>query len=110
MENAKPKITRRMFLKTSAATAAIVAVSETLRGKSKPTFVKSVQAANEEVVKYGNCAFCQQGDCQTIVKMVNGVVVKVEGDPDSPISQGMLPHLPDMHLVERCTASTRHPS
>jgi anaerobic selenocysteine-containing dehydrogenase len=90
MENAKPKITRRMFLKTSAATAAIVAVSETLRGKSKPTFVKSVQAANEEVVKYGNCAFCQQGDCQTIVKTVNGVVVKVEGDPDSPISQGML--------------------
>ncbi|HEX9028366.1 MAG TPA: molybdopterin-dependent oxidoreductase, partial [Anaerolineales bacterium] len=28
--------------------------------------------------------------CQTVVKMVNGVVVKVEGDPNSPISQGML--------------------
>ncbi|HEX7974208.1 MAG TPA: molybdopterin-dependent oxidoreductase, partial [Anaerolineales bacterium] len=91
MENAsKPKITRRMFLKVSATMAAVVGVSDMLRGKMVPSFVESAQAADQEVIKYGNCAFCQQGDCQTVVKMVNGVVVKVEGDPNSPISQGML--------------------
>jgi anaerobic selenocysteine-containing dehydrogenase len=86
----KPTITRRMFLKTTALTAAILAASKTFIGKSEPAFVKRAHAAEKEVVKYGNCAGCQQGDCQTIYRMVNGVVVEVEGDPGSPISKGML--------------------
>ncbi len=84
-------LTRRQFLKTTAATAAMVAVGDRLFASPgsmlKPT---SVLAAPETVTKFGNCAFCQQGDCQTVYKMVNGIVVKVEGDPTSPISQGTI--------------------
>ncbi len=91
MENvSKPTITRRMFLKASATLAAVATVSRVLRGNEDYSFVKTTHAAGEEVFKFGNCAFCQQGDCQTVVKMVDGVVVKVEGDPNSPISKGML--------------------
>src|SRR5574342_349988 len=81
------KMSRRSFLKLSATAVAVAAVSDMLRGKPATSFVKSVSAAGEEVIKYGNCAGCQQGDCQTIYKMLDGVVVKVEGDPESPISQ-----------------------
>ncbi len=86
-----PKITRRTFLKTSAAMAAIAATSDKILASPGSMLIPTVASAAPEVVtKHGNCAFCQQGDCQTIYKMINGVVVKVEGDPDSPISQGRL--------------------
>src|SRR5512141_101068 len=86
-----PKITRRTFLKASAATAAIAATSDKLFTGPGSMLIPTVASAAPEVVtKHGNCAFCQQGDCQTIYKMIDGVVVKVEGDPDSPISQGKL--------------------
>ena len=84
------KMSRRSFLKLSASVAIVAAVSDILRGQPATSFIKSVSAAGEEVIKHGNCAFCQQGDCQSIYKMVDGVVVKVEGDPTSPVSQGML--------------------
>ena len=84
-------ISRRQFLKSSAAVAAATAITGNLTGAPGSLLVQRVaSAANETVVKHGNCAFCQQGDCQTIYKMTNGVVVKVEGDPDSPISQGRI--------------------
>jgi anaerobic selenocysteine-containing dehydrogenase len=77
-----PKITRRTFLKTSAAMAAVVAASDKLLASPGTMLIPTVaSAAPEVVIKHGNCAFCQQGDCQTIYKMINGVVVKVEGDP-----------------------------
>lgn len=86
-----PKITRRTFLKASAASAAIAATSDKLFTSPGSILVPTVASAAPDVVtKHGNCAFCQQGDCQTIYKMIDGVVVKVEGDPDSPISQGKL--------------------
>jgi len=84
-------LTRRQFLKTTAAMAAVVAASDRLVGNRDSLLVgKVASAAPEVVVKHGNCACCQQGDCQTIYRMVDGVVIKVEGDPDSPISKGML--------------------
>ncbi len=83
----KTKFTRRMFLKTSATLAAVATVSNMLRGKMESAFVNSASAVGEEVVKFGNCAQCQQGDCQIIYKMINGVVVKVEGDPGSADQQ-----------------------
>ncbi len=87
----KYTLTRREFLKVSAAMAAVVAVTDTLRGKSPvTTFIETANAAGQEVTTYGNCAFCQQGDCQTVNKLVNGVVVKVEGDPGSPVSLGQI--------------------
>ena len=82
-------ISRRQFLKSSAAVAAATAITGNLTGAPGSLLVQRVaSAASETVIKHGNCAFCQQGDCQTIYKMTNGVVVKVEGDPSSPISQG----------------------
>jgi anaerobic selenocysteine-containing dehydrogenase len=84
-------LTRRQFIKASAAVAATTAIAGNLTGAPGSMLVqRTASAAQETVVKHGNCAFCQQGDCQTIYKMINGVVVKVEGDPSSPISQGRL--------------------
>lgn len=87
------KVSRRTFLKgaaTASATLAAVAGAGGLPGRSPLLKPGVASAAADTVVKHGNCAGCQQGDCQTVVKLVNGVVVKVEGDPDSPISKGML--------------------
>jgi anaerobic selenocysteine-containing dehydrogenase len=84
-------ITRRQFVKTAAAVAAATAVAGRLTGAPGSLLTQGVaSAAGETVIKHGNCGCCQQGDCQTIVKLVNGVAVKVEGDPDSPISKGRL--------------------
>ncbi|MFC1910537.1 molybdopterin-dependent oxidoreductase [Chloroflexota bacterium] len=37
---------------------------------------------------YGYCMGCMQADCSTKVFMKNGVVVNIEGNPESPTNQG----------------------
>jgi anaerobic selenocysteine-containing dehydrogenase len=89
----KPKITRRMFLKTSATVAAVAAAGELLTHGRAATFISdaSAQSAPKQDGWYpGMCKFCMQGDCITRVHVVDGVVVKVEGDPRAPNNQGRL--------------------
>ena len=40
--------------------------------------------------QYGLCRGCMQGDCGTLVHLEDGVVVKIEGNPETPSSYGNL--------------------
>lgn len=87
-----PKMTRRTFLKASAATAAIVAVGDTLLG-GRSTLVSDAKAAGapkEDGWYPGLCKMCMQGDCITRNHVVDGVVVQTEGDLRAPNNAGRL--------------------
>ncbi|MCJ7595240.1 MAG: hypothetical protein MUO52_10775, partial [Desulfobacterales bacterium] len=47
-------------------------------------------AKGEKKVLYGLCRACMQGDCATLVHLEDGVVVRVEGNPDAPPNYGTL--------------------
>jgi anaerobic selenocysteine-containing dehydrogenase len=75
-------LTRRQFLKTTAATVAVAAMSDKVISNTG-LFVTTTEAATtpkEDGWYPGVCKMCMQGDCQTRVHVVDGVVVKVEGD------------------------------
>ena len=44
----------------------------------------------ERKVLYGICGSCMQKDCATLVRLEDGIVVKVEGNPDAPPNYGTL--------------------
>jgi anaerobic selenocysteine-containing dehydrogenase len=84
-----PKLTRRTFLKASAATAAIVALSDKLLAPSTLTQTTPAQQGNV-VVKHGFCHSCHFAKCNVLYTVTNGVLTGVEGDPQGPWNQGML--------------------
>jgi len=47
-------------------------------------------AKGEKQVLYGLCRACMQGDCATLVHLEDGVVARVEGNPDAPPNYGTL--------------------
>jgi anaerobic selenocysteine-containing dehydrogenase len=85
------QVTRRTFLKATAATAALAAVGDKLFGGPVSTLVQSAaaaaQPANEDVWIPSACYMCFS-NCGIKVHRVNGVAVKVEGNPDHPYNQG----------------------
>jgi anaerobic selenocysteine-containing dehydrogenase len=87
------KINRRDFLKLSGVTAAIAVFGQSLLGgnHTRPFMpAPAAQTGAQDGWYPGLCKFCMQGDCITRVHVVNGVVVKVEGDPRAPNNQGRL--------------------
>ncbi|MCX8022559.1 MAG: molybdopterin-dependent oxidoreductase [Syntrophorhabdaceae bacterium] len=44
----------------------------------------------EKKTLFGLCRACMQGDCATLVHMEDGIVVRVEGNPDAPPNWGTL--------------------
>ena len=89
----KKKITRRTFLKLSASAAAVVAASDLLSTNQATSLVASAKGAGlagTDAWYPGLCKMCMQGDCQTRVHVVDGVVVKVEGDPRAVQNIGTL--------------------
>ncbi|NIN96380.1 MAG: molybdopterin-dependent oxidoreductase [Anaerolineae bacterium] len=86
-------VTRRTFLKATAATAAVAAMGNKLFGGSLSTLVESAAAAPpavaEDVWVPTICDLCD-ANCGLLVHRVNGVVVKVEGNPDHPENQGKI--------------------
>ncbi|MEJ2725692.1 MAG: hypothetical protein P8175_13820, partial [Deltaproteobacteria bacterium] len=48
------------------------------------------QGKGEKKTLFGLCRACMQGDCATLVHLVDGVVVRVEGNPDAPPNYGTL--------------------
>ena len=89
----KSKITRRTFLKLSASVAAVAAAGNLLsktRGASLVTRAKAAGLLASDAWYPGLCKMCMQGDCQTRVHVVDGVVVKVEGDPRAVQNVGTL--------------------
>jgi anaerobic selenocysteine-containing dehydrogenase len=67
---------------------------KTLHGLSGPVPYKwkEVDPASrgEKKTLFGLCRACMQGDCATLVHMEDGVVVRVEGNPDAPPNWGTL--------------------
>ncbi len=89
----RPNITRREFLKMSAATGAIAAVSHPIWGKSVFTLAGSdngTKAAQQDEWLHSYCRGCFKPHCATLVHVKDGVVVEVQGDPDSPTNAGTL--------------------
>jgi anaerobic selenocysteine-containing dehydrogenase len=89
----KSKITRRTFLKLSASVAAVAAAGNLLsktRGTSLVTRAKAAGLMATDAWYPGLCKMCMQGDCQTRVHVVDGVVVKVEGEPRAIQNVGTL--------------------
>jgi anaerobic selenocysteine-containing dehydrogenase len=85
------KIARRTFLKAAAATTAVAAVGDRLFGGPVSALVESkaaaLQAAAEESWIPTFCNICDE-NCGILVRTVNGVAVKVDGNPDHPRSRG----------------------
>jgi anaerobic selenocysteine-containing dehydrogenase len=84
------RLTRRQFLKTSAATAAAVTVSNKLLPSHGSTLVNVASAAPKTEVKHGFCHSCHFGKCNILYTVTDGVLTSVEGDPDGPWNKGMM--------------------
>ncbi|MBM4430573.1 MAG: twin-arginine translocation signal domain-containing protein, partial [Chloroflexi bacterium] len=84
-----PRLSRRQFLKTTAVTAVLVAVGDKLFGGPMSTLVESAAAAPAVEDKWipTACWHCSAA-CNLLAHRVNGVVVKIEGNPDSSVNRG----------------------
>lgn len=89
----KLKVTRRQFIKISAGAIGTVAVSEaaglgldtaSAQEKSRPVPIKS----GREVPSV--CPFCSVGCGQIVTVNDAGKVIDIQGNPDSPLSEGTL--------------------
>ena len=87
----KGGLTRRQFIKTTAVTAALVGIGDKLFGGPVSSLVKSVQAAPVKEDKWlpSACWMCREG-CGILAHRVDGVIVKVEGNPESVVGKGRL--------------------
>lgn len=88
-----PELTRRQFLKTAAAVAAVAAAGDKLSGWPRSTLVEAAVTASAEAQdqwKYGTCRMCSQYRCATQVRVSNGVVVEVIGQQGWPKNDGRL--------------------
>ena len=84
-------MTRRQFIKASAATAAVLAVGDKLVGSGGHVLVPgSASAAAGTEVKYGFCRMCHRSFCPTVYQLTNGVVTSVMGDKRGVWSDGRL--------------------
>jgi anaerobic selenocysteine-containing dehydrogenase len=84
-------LTRRQFLKTTAVATALAAVGDRLFGGPVTALAKGeAKAAPTSDVWVPNvCNLCDQ-NCGLRVRVLNGVVVKVEGEPNHPMSHGKI--------------------
>ena len=86
--------TRRKFLQTTAATAAVAAVGKTLFGGPVSTLVENAGAAvqnpPQDEWKFATCRMCYFNRCATRVRVQNGVVTGIAGQTGWPQSDGRL--------------------
>ncbi len=64
---------------------------------------------NRDKVVKSTCRLCSAG-CGVLVHIDNGQVVRVEGDPDSPLNQGILCPKGLASLADPATDATPIPS
>ena len=88
----KPEITRRDFLKASGSVAAVAVLGKGLMGNPKAAFSQlySLSAAGQDEWVYSWCRQCVLPPCGTKIHVKDGVAIKVEGNPASPVSQGQM--------------------
>jgi len=78
-------LTRREFLKTSAATATATAAGITVPAAA---LAKSKEADADVQWDKGVCRFCGTG-CGIMVGTRDGRIVATKGDPDAPVNRGL---------------------
>lgn len=83
-------ITRRQFLKASAATATVLAVSDKLWAGKAGSLVQAASVPGQDEWLHSHCRMCTQPKCATLAHIKNGVMVGLEGDSDSPLNAGTL--------------------
>ncbi len=84
------ELTRRGFLKLSGAGAAGVALGSLgLKGMAQAAPELGELAITKAKETTSVCGYCSVG-CSLIVHAVDGKVINMEGDPDSPINEGTL--------------------
>ncbi|HSH30701.1 MAG TPA: nitrate reductase catalytic subunit NapA [Thiohalobacter sp.] len=76
------KLTRRDFIKTNAAAAAVTAAGVSLPGT--PALAKSDKIRWDKAA----CRFCGTG-CSVLVGTRDGRIVATQGDPDAPVNRGL---------------------
>lgn len=82
-------LTRRSFLKAAAVTGAAAAVFSPATPLQGLAAAKSAAAQPETKVVRSCCRACIH-NCGVLVHVQNGRVVKIEGDPEYPMSRGAL--------------------
>jgi formate dehydrogenase major subunit len=85
-------MTRRQFLKGSAATAAGVGLGGALAlgADLRPVAAKTKTLKIAGAKEYPSvCPYCAVG-CGTLISVRDGQVINIEGNPDSPINRGTL--------------------
>jgi anaerobic selenocysteine-containing dehydrogenase len=83
------RMTRRTFLKATAATGAVAVVGDKLFGGPVSTLVKSAAGppATEDKWIPTACRACRIHE-PIRVRVVDGVAVKIDGNPEDPVTQG----------------------
>ncbi|MBI4760241.1 MAG: molybdopterin-containing oxidoreductase family protein [Chloroflexota bacterium] len=87
------KISRRSFLKLSAAAGSAVLAWEAIQNAFAPVEAQAADAhlvtSENDVIVPGVCTLCTAG-CGVLARVADGRVVKLEGSPMHPINQGAL--------------------
>lgn len=88
---AETTLTRRSFVKASALAGAATAIGASMAGcmQEKPKEEAGKDSTSDLVKMKTSCHGCIQM-CPAIAYLKDGVVVKLEGDPDAPVSRGSL--------------------
>jgi len=87
------KLSRRDFLKIGGAAAgsvvALEAVNKAMSAQAAPSSDAIVTTAAAEKIVASTCHLCSAG-CGILVRVADGKVVKLEGNPMHPVNQGSL--------------------
>ena len=86
-------ISRRDFLKMGAAAAgsavALGALKNVMSAQAATESATNIQTASDEKIVASTCHLCS-GGCGILVRVADGKVVKLEGNPMHPVNQGSL--------------------
>jgi formate dehydrogenase major subunit len=86
MDESRPPVSRRQFLKAGAGLGGALALGMSLRPIA--THALSLKIADAKEVP-SVCPYCAVG-CATLISVKDGQVINIEGNPDSPINRGTL--------------------
>lgn len=88
--NREGGLSRRDFIKVSGGTGAAVGTLSVLGASLAPAVAhaRTLRITDAKATP-SVCPYCAVG-CGTIVHTINGEIVNIEGNPDSPVSEGNL--------------------
>jgi len=85
----KQALSRRDFLKVGGVAAGSAAALGALKNVTSADADSGIKTATEEKVVASTCHLCSAG-CGILVRVADGKVVKLEGNPMHPVNQGAL--------------------